>query len=733
MRAPAILIAAIVLGTVAPAVAQEIPSGADSLVIVEMTLAKRDDLKKSPEEMGYDHQRIRREAKRVRGTPLEYPGVVVGEGEILISDPHLEPEDWGAIMVRTRDGRRIPGRLAGVLPHAPGLLITGEPKDLPAPVRFEEKPAITFGMTVRAIWLARYYDRVNLYTGTGTLSGFSAEGLFLSSGFRTGSLLLDAEGKSIGVVLGRVLYSNGDGRSTFVGSDLLRSPGLPWDDFEKRIATARERFTKSLVRVRIEYRLPEKDEGARMSFRNFGSSGGAGDTIGYGVAIGDGRVFLPHDPGFERIRQIKRVVAVRGDGADTQETEGRFLGSFRRYGGLMLEFPGIPGLLPATLAAEGAPGRFDLLLLAKPERKFGKDHVVLRASRYRGDDLVEEWGREKRRPALNVTVGAGNFILDLDARVRGFVTLEKDEEAEGGTGAGRLSRYYEQPVQRIYWHSDVAAAWKEPNGHYDPRAKPRSRLMAKRGVWLGVEFQHLTKPLARELGIQDATRDGERGYLISLVYPDSPAERLGLLVGDVLLHFREVGKPAAERKELIRPEYFGWGQPFGPTGRGRFAGRSNSLTTLLTGLGEGKNVVVTYLRGKEERSSEIVLSKAPADFTSAPKWKSERLGLTVKELTYEVRAYYRLPADYRGVIVSVVKSGSPGELGEIFPLDIINLVNGEPVHDTKHFRELVEKALDDGVESLTFFAKRLTGTRFLEVKPDEKTENTEEKSAPPVK
>ena len=131
---------------------------------------------------------------------------------------------------------------------------------------------------------------------------------------------------------------------------------------------------------------------------------------------------------------------------------------------------------------------------------------------------------------------------------------------------------------------------------------------------------------------------------------------------------------------------------------------------------------------------EFTLERSPPDYKSAPKWESEPLGITVRDLTYEVRAYYRLPKDFAGVIVANVESGSPAKVGEIYGNDILTLVNGEPVKDVAAFRERVTKLLDAKTPSLTFFAKRLTGTRFIEVRPNgEKKEDGAEKEAPPEK
>jgi len=45
---------------------------------------------------------------------------------------------------------------------------------------------------------------------------------------------------------------------------------------------------------------------------------------------------------------------------------------------------------------------------------------------------------------------------------------------------------------------------------------------------------------------------------------------------------------------------------------------------------------------------------APPDFDSARRWRNRKVGLTVKDLTYDIRTYLRLSDDQPGVIVSKV-------------------------------------------------------------------------------
>jgi Do/DeqQ family serine protease len=61
--------------------------------------------------------------------------------------------------------------------------------------------------------------------------------------------------------------------------------------------------------------------------------------------------------------------------------------------------------------------------------------------------------------------------------------------------------------------------------------------------WLGVVMRPLTKSLARQLGLPDS-----RGALVAATLANSPAERGGLMGGDVILSFN--GRPVHDGKDL---------------------------------------------------------------------------------------------------------------------------------------------------------------------------------------
>jgi len=109
---------------------------------------------------------------------------------------------------------------------------------------------------------------------------------------------------------------------------------------------------------------------------------------------------------------------------------------------------------------------------------------------------------------------------------------------------------------------------------------------------------------------------------------------------------------------------------------------------VLTEIGAKKKVTFDVLRGKEKSRITLALEDAPTDYETAERYKDDALGLTVKELTYEVRHFQKLEPGMTGVTVAKVESGSKSDVAKLFPLSIIIKVNDVAVKDIAHFRQL---------------------------------------------
>lgn len=188
--------------------------------------------------------------------------------------------------------------------------------------------------------------------------------------------------------------------------------------------------------------------------------------------------------------------------------------------------------------------------------------------------------------------------------------------------------------------------------------------------WLGVKIQTVTPEIAESLGLDKA-----RGALVAEVVEDSPAEKAKVEPSDVILTFD--GKPVDEMRQLPlivaetdidrRVKMEVW--------RG---GKKKTLNVLIGELEEEDVTVASNSRSGSR-------SDGPASIELAD------LGVTVAELTSDVRDQYELPDEITGLVIVDVNGNSDAAQKGLRRGDIIAEVQQTPVETAAD----AEKAIAD--------------------------------------
>ncbi len=200
--------------------------------------------------------------------------------------------------------------------------------------------------------------------------------------------------------------------------------------------------------------------------------------------------------------------------------------------------------------------------------------------------------------------------------------------------------------------------------------------------WLGVLIQDVTRELADSFEMQYP-----RGALVANVLADSPAERAGLRVGDIILRYDD--KKLSDSAQL--PPLVG-----------------------LTPVGETARL--TVLRDAREKTIEVRIGELPEDGTvsqarpQTPEQDEQRLGLTVEDLTAEQRKALELDDKDGGVYVRRVGPGPARQAG-IREGDVIQMLNNTRVKDVAGFESLAQ-ALPAG-KTVAVLVHRRRGPIFL--------------------
>lgn len=199
--------------------------------------------------------------------------------------------------------------------------------------------------------------------------------------------------------------------------------------------------------------------------------------------------------------------------------------------------------------------------------------------------------------------------------------------------------------------------------------------------WLGVAIQEVTLDLAESFGLEKP-----QGALVSGLVPAGPAQKSGILPGDVILEFN--GQPVA---------------------------RSSALPPLVGKVKAGSDVVLLVQREGKPKQLKVKLGELDSEPAVAMNKPAEsklgRLGLTVVEPVLELRQSLQLESG--GVLVDGLVAGAAAEAG-MRRGDVITHVNNKPVNNVKGFNKQLS-ALKAGTV-VPFLVARPQGREFLAVR-----------------
>jgi len=204
----------------------------------------------------------------------------------------------------------------------------------------------------------------------------------------------------------------------------------------------------------------------------------------------------------------------------------------------------------------------------------------------------------------------------------------------------------------------------------------------KRG-WLGVLIQEVNRELAESFGM-----DQPRGAAVLKVIDDSPAEKAGFKIGDVIVKFG-----------------------------GKEIHRSSDLPLAVGTTEIGKTIKVKIIREGRSKTLRVKVAELPdqeqlAGIESTPKKTStNKLGMMVTNISSEQRQQFGI--DKRGVYVKRIMDGPAREAG-IRNGDILLKLNYKDINSVTEFKRVL-KSLPKG-KSVPVLIQRKKSPIFLAIK-----------------
>ena len=137
----------------------------------------------------------------------------------------------------------------------------------------------------------------------------------------------------------------------------------------------------------------------------------------------------------------------------------------------------------------------------------------------------------------------------------------------------------------------------------------------------------------------------------------------------------------------------------------------NSFTRALTDLGFNRKFTAEFFVDGKLVTKDLAVEPGPVHYESAARFKSEPLGLTVRDVTYDVRRYLQRKAEDPGVVVAKVEPGGKSSVAGVKPYELITHVNEQAVANVKDFERLAAAGGE-----LKLSIKRMAKGRIVTVK-----------------
>ena len=631
--------------------------------------------------------------------PMEVVGYVLSPTQVITGDTMLHPRFIKALSVRLGE-HRVPARITAYGKDQKALFLTlDEPLKNCKPLEFdpqrkESLHSVTFDYE-EGIWVAK----VEPAPKTVTIEENGRRYIRL----KHSCIVVDKAGVPVGIAMKEELPLDDSWKGSPTKWDVVKA-----DEMAKMLENLTRVCDSGLLHVKLNFRSPAKsDRSTRYRYGDDDENAVEQDVLG--LLLNENTVAVAANLKPKVTARLERILVYPPKG---DPIPAKFAGTLADYGGLI-----------ATLEKplQGAPKFSQADLLAMRDKLMLSAKIVLRGDNrvcYYQHERVTQYEMGWKRNIYPELSKRGEAVLLFDANAtlaaipiarRSKVTLQERNRWSDSS-----------PVLTPVAH--LAEMLVDLPKHIDPDNVPLTEADENRLAWMGVELQGLDRELARANNVSEQTKDGEIGALVSYIYPESPAAKAGVQPGYVLLRLHVQDQPAPlevkmEDEGYFTHEPFPWdkldqvSEEYYDQIPNPWPAAENSFTRALTDIGFGKKYTAEFFFNGEIINKDFLIEASPAYFNSASRFNSKSFGLTVRDLTFEVRRYFQRKPEDPGVIVSKVEQGSKASISGIKPYEIVTHVNDTPVMNVADFEKLVKDQAEPRLS-----VKRMTRDREVKIK-----------------
>ncbi len=654
--------------------------------------------------------------------PFEVPGYLISDTEL--ASPDILTQQRFISKIRVTNGKsESSAKISSYLIKQQGVILKLEKAiegSKPVVINPDAKPPYCIvGLSIEdGMWKMNAKPLGKDATYYPEISDFSRKG-------SPSSVIVDEKGEMVGLSMNPEVSSDDSWKMP-----LSKIPKISDADLQILLSKIKDLASKNIVRVQINFRSPQLKPGmqAGMLSRYSGDDDNPVfdtelNTKGMMLDSKKVLVFADIKP---RITARLEGIKIFADGTESGKTAS-FVGSLNEFSAFIAELKE-PSEAKGIVFSKDDIMKLRSVLLPAVQIKIYGDKLVSHCLYNRITDFDIGW-KNYRFPELPA-VSDNIFLFDMDGSL---IALPLYYRARLTMDRGSM---FARGEKEILPASYLKKALDNLEASCNPSNIPLSEKDENRIAWLGVELQQLNPELARMNKVAELTKNGRNGAVVSYLFPDSPAAKAGIKEGDILLSIYLEDDPAPIEIRADEQSFrdFPWAEydriPDQYYSRIPMPWQSldNSMANFLTNVGFGKKFTLEYCSGGKILKKEFTIEKGPDYFETAEKYKSDALGITVKNLTCEVRKYFRKEKDEPGVIVSKVDPGSKASVAGLKPYEIISQINARPVNDVKDFEELIK-----GKTELNLGVSRMAISRTVKIKLNGSDKKPDAAPAPDAK
>ncbi|OGB60378.1 MAG: hypothetical protein A2Y94_08245 [Caldithrix sp. RBG_13_44_9] len=216
----------------------------------------------------------------------------------------------------------------------------------------------------------------------------------------------------------------------------------------------------------------------------------------------------------------------------------------------------------------------------------------------------------------------------------------------------------------------------------DPPNMPENQIAQK--SWLGIQMQALTKELKEYWKVPQ-----EGGVVINKIFPESPAEKSKLQIGDIILAVDDSVLNITKEEETA------------------------NLRNLVLSIPPKTTIQLKIFRNEKTLNKKLTLIAAPKAIGLAESFPIPQLGFEIRELTRDIIFLNDLPLNTPGVFVYQVDRASPAGIAGLEVGDIIQEINEQKIENLAEGKQLINDLQKSAPK--IYMIKVLTGhmTRFV--------------------